>query len=349
MRILHTPTPEGVQNIFEPFFQASAGTTRKYGGTGLGMSIAKELVSLMKGNLQLESENGQGSLFYFDLKLPKLAKVPQEDEPKTTVPIVYGKRILIADDNATNLVLIKELLQRDRHLVTVASNGQEALEVLNFMEFDLVFLDYNLGDIDGAKVLQIYRFGKIKTAPVFFMTADTTAETARKLIDSGAAGVLQKPIASDGLRLAIAQIFEKDSVTIPSKPVQASLKPVATQYIDHSAISDLQALCPRPEFLVEVLESAAQDIQRNCSLLVIALKNEDIKQVHDSAHALKGVSQSVGAVRLAALATKLMKATHWELKPAKDRWKEEMRDVEAQSILSIQSILADQAAIYKKQ
>lgn len=337
------------QNIFEPFFQASAGTTRKYGGTGLGMSIAKELVSLMKGNLQLESEPGQGSLFYFDLKLPKLAKVPQEDKPNATIPIVYGKRILIADDNATNLVLIKELLQRDRHVVTVASSGEEALEVLNFMDLDLVFLDYNMGDIDGSKVLQIYRFGKIKTAPVFFLTADTTAETAKNLMDSGAAGVLHKPITGDGLRMAIAQIFEKDCVTAPAKPVQASLKPVAPQYIDHSAISDLQALCPRPEFLIEVLESAAQDIQRNCDLLMTALKNEDIKQVHDSAHALKGVSQSVGAVRLTALATKLMKATHWELKPAKDRWREEMREVEAQSIFSIQAILADQAATYKNQ
>jgi two-component system, sensor histidine kinase RpfC len=336
-------------SIFEPFFQASAGTTRRYGGTGLGMSIAKELVGLMKGNLQLESELGQGSLFYFDLKLPRVAKLPEQQEPKAAVPIVYGKRILIADDNATNLLLIKELLERDRHLVTVASSGQEALEALNLMDLDLVFLDYNMGDIDGAKVLQIYRFGKINTAPVFFLTADTTAETAKKLVDAGAAGILQKPVSGDGLRMAIAQVFEKDLILAPSKPAQVTLKPVATQYIDHNAISDLQALCPRPEFLVEVLESAAQDIQRNCALLMTALKSEDIKQVHDSAHALKGVAQSVGAVRLTAMATKLMKATHWELKPAKDRWKEEMQEAETQSVLSIQAILADQAASFKKQ
>src|SRR5690606_18342127 len=122
-------------------------------------------------------------------------------------PIVYGKQILVADDNETNLILTKELLRKDRHTVVTARSGSEALECLNAMEFDAVILDFNMTDMDGAQVLQLYQFGKIHTAPTFFLTADTTRETANRLEDLGAAGVLHKPITFDKLRHALAGIF----------------------------------------------------------------------------------------------------------------------------------------------
>ena len=330
------------QHIFEPFFQASQGTTRRYGGTGLGMSIAKEIVTLMGGDLLLESELGEGSHFYFDLKLPKVLKTSQKSAVALGVPVVYGKKILVADDNSTNVVLIKELLERDRHQVTVANTGQEALDLLSVANVDLIFLDYNMGDIDGATVLQIYRFGKLDTAPAFLLTADTTISTADKLRDSGAVGILHKPITSDGLRQAIATIFESEAVMISTTSAPASLKPVPAQYIDHAVIEDLQTLCPRPEFLTEVLENATLDIERNCNGVVTALGAEDIMQIHDSAHALKGVSDSIGAVRLSILAKKLMKITLWELKSSKDRWAKDILEARTHSVNAIQNILSNQ-------
>lgn len=329
------------QDIFEPFFQASGGTTRKYGGTGLGMSLAKEIVTLMGGNLLLESEPGKGSHFHFDLKLPKVTETTQKNAPVANIPIICGKRILIADDNATNLILIKELLERDGHQITVASTGQEALDILSLLNVDLIFLDYNMEDIDGFKVLQIYRFGKLNAAPAFFLTADTTTGTADKLRDCGAIGILHKPITSNGLRQAIAQVFEAEPITIQPGPTPASLKPIPSQYIDHSVIADLQTLCPRPEFLTEVLENAVLDIERNCSALLTALDAENATQIHDSAHALKGVSDSIGAVRLSVLAKKLMKITHWELKPNKDRWKIDIKETGTQSVNCINNVLSN--------
>jgi two-component system sensor histidine kinase RpfC len=329
------------QNVFEPFFQASGGTTRKYGGTGLGLSIANEIVTLMGGNLMLDSEPGRGSLFYFDLKLPKVVKTVQQIPVTMAAPIVYGKRILVADDNATNLILFKELLERDRHQVTVASTGKEALDILNLLNVDLIFLDYNMGDIDGATVLQIYRFGKLNAAPAFFITADATLGTATKLRDSGAAGVLHKPVTGDRLREAIAQIFGADPIVVPPGPSPTTLKPVPLQYIDPAVIEELGSLCQRPEFLIEVLETAAQDIEKNCEKLVTALEDENISQIHDSAHALLGLSQSIGAMRIAALTAKLMKITHWEVKPSKERWKNDIREAEIKSVESIHNMLAN--------
>jgi two-component system sensor histidine kinase RpfC len=330
------------QNIFEPFFQASEGTTRKYGGTGLGMSIAKEIVTLMGGDLLVESEPGKGSHFYFDLRFPKVVKTAQKNVAVVNVPAVCGKKILVADDNATNLILIKELLERDQHQVTVASNGQEALHILSLLDVDLIFLDYNMGDIDGLKVLQIYRFGKLNAAPAFILTADTTIGTADKFRDCGAIGILHKPITSDGLRQAIAQVFKAEAIMmITPEPTHASLKPIPSQYLDHTVIIDLQELCPRPEFLTEVLENAVLDTERNCSNLLTALDAEDVTQIHDSAHALKGVSDSVGAVRLSVLAKKLMKITCWELKPNKERLKSDIRETGTRSVNCIKNILSD--------
>jgi two-component system sensor histidine kinase RpfC len=330
------------QHIFEPFFQASEGTRRKYGGTGLGMSIAKEIVTLMGGDLLLESEPGKGSHFYFDLKLPKVVKTSQKNFEASNAPVVYGKKILVADDNSTNLILIKELLERDRHQVTVANTGQEALDILSVMNFDLILLDYNMGDIDGSTVLQVYRFGKLDTAPAFFLTADTTVATADKLKDAGAVGVLHKPITSEALRQVIVEIFESEAIMTPVGTLPASLKPVPPQYIDYLVIEDLQTLCPRPEFLTEVLENATLDIERNCNGLVTALEVEDIMKIHDSAHALKGVSDSVGAVRLSALAKKLMKITLWDLNSSKGRWKSDILETKTQSVNGIQNVLLNQ-------
>jgi two-component system sensor histidine kinase RpfC len=330
--------------IFDPFYQASEGTTRKYGGTGLGMSIAKEIVILMGSNLLLESEVGKGSHFYFDVRLPKVVnKIIRQKVDAANTLVVFGKRILVADDNATNLTLIKELLEQDRHHVTVASTGQEALDLLSMINVDLIFLDYNMGDIDGSKVLQLYRFGKLNASPAFFLTADATIGTADRLRDSGAVGILHKPITSDGLRQAIVKVFEPDAVMMPSATPPVSLKTVPPKYIDHSIIEELQTLCPRREFLTEVLENATLDIERNCNSLVIGLENEDIVQIHDSAHALKGVSDSVGAVRLSILAKKLMKMTRGELTPSKERWKVDIGETKTRSLCSISDILSSRA------
>lgn len=202
------------QKIFEPFSQASTGTARQYGGTGLGMSIAREIVNLMDGQIMLESEPGNGSLFYFELVFPKSANQQQEEQPIEDLPIVYGKRILIADDNTTNLILIQQLLQLDRHSVTAADSGQAACDALAEADYDLVFLDFNMRDMDGAAVLRNYHLEKTDPAPVFFLTADVTQATAASLKDSGAVDVLHKPVGIKQLRVAVARIFAVNDVAV---------------------------------------------------------------------------------------------------------------------------------------
>jgi len=300
--------PELHEKIFEPFFQASAGTTRKYGGTGLGMSIARDIVNGMGGVMRVQSTPGNGSLFEFELRLDK----PQTQDPgqnkggKRT--IVRNKRILLADDNATNLLLTRELLERDGHHVLTAATGRETIHLLGTASIDLAFLDFNMGDIDGAAILQIYHFGKLDPAPAYILTADATSATARRLMDCGATGVLHKPIDVDTLRQAISHLFAAD---LP--PSQTRLQPSTSDCIDERAIAGLKELGNDDGFLERVLNTAMSDIDVLCKVLIEAIRNQDLAAVRNRAHALMGISTSVGTVQLCAIATRLAHIGHAEL------------------------------------
>jgi two-component system sensor histidine kinase RpfC len=346
--------PSEIQGkIFDPFFQSSAGTTRQYGGTGLGMSLAKEVVTLMGSQIIVQSEPGTGSLFYFDIDLPVVIKLPQTSSKPLPILPIFDKHVLVADDNATNLMLIKELLERDRHFVSVATNGKEALDLLGSQNFDVIFMDYNMRDVDGGQVLQIYRFGNPRATAVFFLTADTTAATTTELLNIGAAGVLYKPVTHDDLRQAIMLICGSGCspapTTSPSPTVKrapAPLQYIPPQYLDLSVIEDLQSFSQRPEFFTQVLNSATIDLERNCTRLLDSLAAENVQNIHDSAHALSGLSESVGAVRLALLARKFMAIDRWELKAKKEHWKSEIAEATIQSVNCLRDILSEQKTMH---
>ena len=356
--------PEFHDKIFDPFYQVSSGTTRKFGGTGLGTSIARQIIDLMGGQLHLESSLGKGSCFSFELRAAKApAPVPETEETAPT-RVVYDKRILVADDNVTNLILTKELLKKDRHTVVTARSGTEALECLNVMDFDAVILDFNMTDMDGAQVLQLYRFGKVKTAPTLFLTADTTQATAERLTDIGAEGVLHKPITFDKLRDALAAIFIDEAVLLQSPPVLASiqgstqlpastpvvgpatptappqLKSVPEAFIDEHALDALREISEAPEFLVEVLSAGISDMERQGADLLLAIERGDIEGVRSHAHALKGVSLNMGAMRLASLSGRLMSIPANELRWTKEQWRQDIGAAIGPSVEGLRDLLA---------
>ncbi len=304
------------QRIFEPFYQVGGGTTRRFGGTGLGMAIAAEVVKTMGGEIIVDSEPGVGAKFRFVLSFPRIDSPQQASAGEKSQPTVLGKKILIVDDHNTNLLLLKELLEQDQHMVTTAKSAMEALTALNANEFDVAFFDYNLSDMDGAKLLQIYRFGKLKPAPVYFLTADATSVTAEKLNDSGATGILHKPVALHDLRKSISKVCRnepnRELSTLPGTASHAAktdrqyLRPVPVQILDISRIERLRNTSTRPGFIRELLTQSLSDIDTNCQLLVEALRTEDIESIRETAHALKGVCANIGAVRLVGLSSSLM-------------------------------------------
>jgi len=137
-----------MHTLFRAFSQVDSSTTRKYGGTGLGLVISENLVQLMKGTMQVESQPGQGSTFSFTiLTSPVLSSVPDNT---TGIEILKGKKILVVDDNQTNLFILQKQLKDWEIDVTIAGSGQEALQFdFKSAPFDLVLTDMHMSHMNG--------------------------------------------------------------------------------------------------------------------------------------------------------------------------------------------------------
>ncbi|MGH8042757.1 MAG: ATP-binding protein [Rudaea sp.] len=337
--------------IFESFSQVDEGANRRYGGTGLGLSLSKKIIDLMGGELQFESTLGKGSRFWFELLLrrtaPTVASVAEED----ITNIVCGKRILVADDNVSNLMLLKEMLEIDQHEVTTSASGMETLEILVKHDFDLLLLDYNLGDMDGVRVLQTYRFGRLNPMPVLFLTADATIQTATRLQQAGGAGILYKPIGLANVRRALARLDLSPASRVPesdgpapveqARPARPALMVVPANPLNEDVIHELRKINARPDFLRRLLSQAENDIVRCCQQLLEALASRNYAQIRTAAHALKGVSANVGAVRLVALASTLMNMPSEELDSSCERLAADIRDSSRSTGIAIAKIIAD--------
>lgn len=353
---------EHLGKIFEPFYQVETGSNRKYGGTGLGTSIAYEHVRRMGGNLQVDSRTGEGTVFWFELRLKKSPHaLPARVEAPRAVSAgpVPKRRILIADDHPVNLRLLQEMLLKDGHDVEAVHSGVEALECLAEKDYDAIFLDFNMSDMDGAQVFQIYRFGKVTPSPTFFITADTSEVTQHKLLATGAGGVIHKPITFHKLRTALLAdpsdypltlgdaepSAAKPRDNVPIQDVRSQLKVVPVEYISMDAIENLLEINSSRQFLEAMIGDAISDIDKLVEQLVASATAEDVDAIRHEAHSLKGVSLSVGAVRLASTASRLMGLASQELRATRSQWLRETQELAAESIKALNALLESRIAM----
>ncbi len=339
--------------IFDAFAQVETGSERKYGGTGLGLSLSKRMVDLLGGDLQYVSTLGRGSRFSFELTVPRLGRLDEvANTPEQAANHPTRKRILVAEDNQTNMMLLKELLEIDEHVVTTASSGIEALELLAKQTFDVLLLDYNLGDMDGVRVLQTYRFGRTRTSPVIFLTADATPQTAKRLYEAGSAAILYKPVTLSLMRAALQNVeslvtsdgdrpVESAPEPVTARADRPALKLVPVNALDKDALEALKEIGPRPEFVTEMLISAQADIAQACGLLLDTLAGKSHISLRDTAHTLKGVCLTIGAHRLAAVAANLMRLSIDELDRSSDRFAADLRDAHQMTIAAIHKAIGE--------
>ncbi len=192
-----------LQLIFQPFSQADGSTTRKYGGTGLGLIISKFLVEQMGGKISVQSQLGVGSEFSFTITLPVVHETPivtnetENSAAEHSSVSLKGKRILVAEDNDINQEIIVAFLEDFGITVTVANNGQEALDILQHHDFDCIFMDIQMPVMDGltaAKTIRAHGRPEIRNIPIIAMTAHVMREDIQKSMDVGMNAHLTKPI-----------------------------------------------------------------------------------------------------------------------------------------------------------
>jgi len=209
--------------IFEPFTQGDGSVTRKFGGTGLGLTISRRLVALMSGQLWATSAPGQGTMFHFTVRLGRLpaelGKAPLSGhasalpaDGSASLP-PCGKRVLVAEDNAVNQRVAARLLEKMGHAVLVVSDGDAALTALECERFDLVLMDVQMPGMDGLEATMKLRqreAGTGRRVPVIALTAHAMKGDRELCLAAGMDGYLSKPVQAEDMRRVVDGILKSD-------------------------------------------------------------------------------------------------------------------------------------------
>ena len=200
---------EELENLFQPFTQVSQGYTRNHQGAGLGLIISKQLVALMGGNMAMESEEGVGTTFAFCMTFGKEAQSHDDETAleSRTAPLA-SLQILLAEDDETTLFSIRRLLEKSGHSVTVARNGQEALEMHEVNDFDLILMDVSMPIMDGIVACQRIRDlrnSHKRDIPIIALTAYAMAGDKEKFLAAGMNGYVAKPLNMESLKQMMAE------------------------------------------------------------------------------------------------------------------------------------------------
>ena len=283
-------TQEQIEKIYEPFMQADASTTRRYGGTGLGIPITKSILELMGGTLFAESVPGIGSKFSFDITFDtidvpteKSIEKPAADELKK--PIFRGE-VLICEDSAMNQQVICEHLTRVGLQSVIANDGKEGVDKVNERikngekPFDLIFMDINMPVMDGLESATIIAGLKTGT-PIVAMTANIMASDKELYKRSGLPDCLSKPFTSQELWQCLSKYL---------MPVGWGMAN-STQQTEEDNQLDRQ-----------LKTNFVQNNQEKYSEIVKAIEENDIKLAHRLAHTLKSNAGQIGKTRLQSAA-----------------------------------------------
>ncbi|MFK7916211.1 MAG: ATP-binding protein, partial [Pseudomonadales bacterium] len=207
-----------IDNLFQAFTQADASTTRRYGGTGLGLAISKRLAGMMDGDIAVTSSLGQGSVFTCTLSIiPDGARLqPSQQRPKarpvpadTALPSFHGVRILVAEDNPVNQTVARKLIEKLGCQVTIAANGQEAVEQWHNARYDLIFMDCQMPTVDGFDATRKIRSAEARKhgprIPIIAMTANVLPADQAACREAGMDDHAAKPIALPAIAAKLGQ------------------------------------------------------------------------------------------------------------------------------------------------
>jgi CheY-like chemotaxis protein len=188
--------------IFDRFTQADSSTSRSYGGTGLGLAITKRILELQGVNLQLKSEPGRGSEFYFTQTFPFSKEAIGEKEEFTSFAfrdqLLKGITVLLVEDNPLNVLVAQTMLENCGAVVDVATNGLEALEKLDATRHHLVLMDLHMPEMDGYEATVLLR-KRGETLPIIALTASTPKEVESEALAAGLTDIVVKPFNPDDL------------------------------------------------------------------------------------------------------------------------------------------------------
>ncbi|GEP91177.1 Signal transduction histidine kinase [Chitinophaga terrae (ex Kim and Jung 2007)] len=303
LRLLFTVIDTGIgidpakqQSIFDRFNQLESAATRKFGGTGLGLTIVKQLIELQNGFISVESAPGEGATFKVELPYTLGDSISEDQQNYLAegeiLPAHPDVRILVAEDNKMNQNLLKHLLHNWQLQYKIVNNGHEVLQSLDKQHFDLVLLDIQMPEMDGYSTIQRIRNDLKSTIPVIAMTAHAMTGEREKCLQMGMSEYIAKPINETELfrliQLYTGKLPARDHVNGSHLPAEAApLQVINMQY--------LQQLSNGNEtFVRTMLEQFVTQLPEELSALKNAIASENISGIRAAAHTLKTTVAFIG-------------------------------------------------------
>ncbi|XOF35095.1 MAG: cache domain-containing protein [Candidatus Electrothrix sp. YB6] len=331
---------EKVALLFESFTQADSSTARKYGGTGLGLTICKRLVALMGGKLAVESEIDRGSTFYFSLNfaLKGQQKSPEgggsTSETAAAMASIRYAYILLVEDNIINQQVAQEILAKANLHVETVNNGQEAVDAAAARNFDAVLMDIQMPVMDGYEATRVIRQELKKTdLPIIAMTAHAVNEERDKCFHMGMNDHIPKPINRNALFMTLSKwiIEQPDQLSTPSSASKAEenteqcgavgnsqcvrkspcLRELLTEVANGRApgglnlVEGLQRVEGNEQLYRKLLRSFCREQRDSAARISALLQENDREGIRFFAHGLKGVAGNIGLTTLHSLSAEI--------------------------------------------
>lgn len=308
-------TPEQRVRLFKAFSQADTSTTRKYGGTGLGLIISNLLAEKMGGVINLESKPGIGTTFYFTINARwDSENIPEivtniNDEDAGMLHTINHPVIIVAEDVDMNMELIKVMLKSFFTNITIleASTGQEVLNLMKKHHVDLILMDIQMPLISGIEATRIIRHAEKITGnhlPIVALTAGALREERVKALEAGMDDFLTKPIDQKRLKQTVLKNL---SVTInDSKPVQV----FSFESYEHFNLNELMERIDKDEEVFNrLIKSVCRQMRDFINEIDDSLRVGDVDAVVGLAHTIKGVALNMGFEKLATITARLETAS----------------------------------------